>query len=175
MKGFLIFVSGIIFFIIFVGVAYDGNNYSPATTQEGSTQEALPKIGDTVSSSRFSITLHNVQLVNQLSINSFSSLESIDDSFYVIIEATWENIDNETRSIWSAGSILFNWNGQEYSVDSSEIVFADGWGFLDTLAPFQSHKTKIAFSVPFRSGMEIMWEPVRNEYFFLDTLHTAPL
>lgn len=179
-KGVAIFFGAVLLVSIVNAIADDESPASSSGTASANTATAegaqvMHLAGETVSSSRFAVTLHGFEFVNGLEINTFAGLEPVEGSFYVILDATWENIDDETRSILSSGDIIFDWEGQRFTVDSSEIVFADGWGFLETLAPFQKHRTRVAFSVPFKSGMRIAWVPVRGEYFYLQELETQPL
>ena len=177
-KGVAFFFGVVLVVSVINALGDDEDTPSSSRTANANTAESAQVMhlaGETVSSSRFAVTLHDFEFVNGLEINTFAGLEPIEGSFYVILDATWENIDNETRSILSSGDIVFDWEGQRFVVDSSEIVFADGWGFLETLAPFQKHRTRVAFSVPFKSGMRIAWAPVRGEYFFLQELETQPL
>lgn len=139
------------------------------------TAPSLHAVGETVSSSRFAVTLHGFEFVNGLEINMFSRLEPIENSFYIILDTTWENIGNESSSISTPGNILFAWEGENFLIDSPEIVWAEGWGFFERIAPFQKHRTRIVFSVPYKPGMRIAWTPVRDRFFFLEELNTQPL
>ena len=139
------------------------------------TAPSLYVVGETVSSSQFAITLHDFEFVNQLEVNIFSQLEPVEDWFYVILDATWENTGNESQTIFSPGGIVFAWEGENFVIDSPEIVLAEGWGFFERIAPFQKYRTKVVFSVPYKPGMRIVWFPVREGFFFLQDLDTQPL
>ncbi len=79
---------------------------------------------------------------------------------YFILSATYKNIDNEGRTILSAGSLFIQYNGVEYEFDKTEIILSDDFNIvLETLNPL-SRKTKLlVFPIANEIKGDVFWIP----------------
>lgn len=84
------------------------------------------------------------------------------DSKFLVVEATFKNIDVESR-LPVEGSAYINISGKEYKFDQSEHILQEGYGiFFNRLNPLVSMTTKIVYRIPENIHGEVFWEPGRN-------------
>lgn len=121
------------------------------------------KIGDTIKTDYFDVTLNNVSYVNNIKTgNQFADIPGDKDSLFVVLDITFKNISQESRML-SEGDLLITYNGKTYKFDKSETILADGWGVLfEQINPFVSKKTKIVYKISKEIPEEIIYVPGRN-------------
>lgn len=184
----LLKITGLVIVVVVVLVAIFGTDDQDSATQrptdeavesEGAVGEKLveseseqteqpPIVGDTLSLRRFDITLNNAWVDTKTDTgNEFLDADAGDGNLFVIVDATWENTDSQSRMPF-AGDLVFAIGEDYYTVDTTESVMADGWGmFFETLSPLERHTTKLVYKIPAREGMVAWWDVGADQSFYL--------
>jgi hypothetical protein len=120
------------------------------------------KVGQVLITRYFNVKVNKVSEHNMIYTgNQFSDLKAEPGSAYLVINATFKNIDNESRMI-TDGSLWIDYNGRKYEYDKSETIMAEGWGlFLDQINPLLSKTTNIVYKIPRELSGPIYWNPGR--------------
>ena len=133
------------------GSLQTGSSYS---TQESEAIDKPPEpeyiqVGQPLTTRYFEVTINEVNIRTSVSTgNPFTGLKQEDGTLYLILNATFKNIDDESR-ILTDGNVLINYNGKDYKFDYSETILADGWGlFLDQINPLTSKTTNLVYKIP---------------------------
>ena len=143
-------------FFLFVAYGSDDDKKSTSTTtsaesggSETAEATATKKIGETLPTEYFEVTVNNVKVKKSVSTgNEFADLKAESGNKYLIMNTTFKNIDNESRMLMD-GEILINYNGKDYTFDKSETVMLEGWGLLlDQINPLTSKTTNIVYKIP---------------------------
>jgi hypothetical protein len=146
-------------FFLFVAYGSDDDKKSTSTTSTTTSTEsggsetaeatATKKIGETLPTEYFEVTVNNVKVKKSVSTgNEFADLKAEPGNKYLIMNTTFKNIDNESRMLMD-GEILINYNGKDYTFDKSETVMLEGWGLLlDQINPLTSKTTNIVYKIP---------------------------
>ena len=135
--------------------------------EQTTTSEPL-LVGDTLELRRFNVTLNKAWVdVRTDTGNEFIDIDAGDGNIFVIVNATWENIDNQSRMAFP-GNLVFELDGQEYTVESTESVLSEGWDMLlETLSPLERFTTNLVYKLPAREGMVGWWDFGGEDYFYL--------
>lgn len=172
-KGWKIGVT--IFFAIVVlaqiGKDKDGKTSSSSSSSDNSTstqseQKAeAPKgvgVGQVLKTQYFEIVVNKVSLNESVNTgNEFADLKAEQGNMYLIINATFKNIDNESRMLMD-GSVWINYNGKDYEFDKAETVMLEGWGLiLDQINPLTSKTTNLVYKIPAEIKGDAYWQPGR--------------
>lgn len=111
----------------------------------------------------FQVTLNSCVAKDRVGTgNSFAEPKVWEGSRFLVIDATFKNIDTEGR-LPAEGQVIFKSGGKEYLYDHTESILLDGYGiFLDSINPFVSMRTKIVYRIPLELRGEVFWRPGRN-------------
>lgn len=94
--------------------------------------------------------------------NRYSTLKPDPDARFLIVNATFKNIDNEGR-LPLEGSLLISKDGTDFKFDTTETVMSEGYGIrMRSLNPLIKLNTKIVYKVPNELSGEVYWKPGRN-------------
>ena len=143
--------------IVIAGVSGGGDESKKSTStsskstsnqsSEPETKKSVPKIGDTISTEYFEVTVNNAsESLGPLCPDLCDGPGQ--GNKFLVLDVTLLNTDNEGRMLTDSGTLFIQYKGKEMTFDDSEIVFADGWlGFSDTLNPMVTVTGKIAFKI----------------------------
>lgn len=111
----------------------------------------------------FQASSTSCSVVNSVKTNNrFSDLPSEVDARYIVLEASFKNLDSESRMPVEGDLIVIS-NGKEYRFETSEQVLAEGYGLrFRKMNPLITEKTKLVYKVPNELSGEVYWEPGRN-------------
>lgn len=94
--------------------------------------------------------------------NSYTEPKNWPGSRFVVIDASFKNIDQEGR-LPSEGSLIIKHNGRELKYDSTETIMQEGYGiYFKSVNPLITMPTKIVYRIPNEVSGEVSWEPGRN-------------
>lgn len=160
------FIIGIIALIAFYNYTVRPNSQTTENNNLSTSDNlyhANIKVGETLNSDMFDITVHKVSISNKVNVgNEYLDLKSEDGISYLVFNVTFKNVDKESRTIID-GELLINYNGKDYTFDKSETVMAPGWGlFLDQINPLTSKTTNLVYKIPSELKGEIFWHPGRT-------------
>ncbi len=111
----------------------------------------------------FAISVTGCKATASLSKDILLSPKPWDDSRFYVVDATFKNIDSESR-VPSEGSLFIFYNGREYKYDSPEPVLDNRYGLrLQAVNPLLTLKTKLVYRIPNELEGEVFWEPGRNK------------
>ena len=118
------------------------------------TGKPVGKIGEPYATRYFEVTVNHVQVQSALVTDNEFTNEMLRDksaeegSVYLVINATYRNIDAESRTI-SSGKLIINYQGRDITYDDSMSVPADGWGLtFETINPLNRYTTNIVYRIP---------------------------
>lgn len=95
--------------------------------------------------------------------NEFADLKPEQGNMYLVINATFKNIDKESRMLLD-GSVWINYNGKDCEFDKSETVMLEGWGLLlDQINPLTSKTTHLVYKIPAEIKGNAYWQPGRAD------------
>lgn len=95
--------------------------------------------------------------------NRFSDLPAQAETSYIVLDASFKNLDSESR-MPVEGDIIIVSNGKEYRFETSETVMAEGYGLrFRKMNPLITERTKLVYKVPDEISGEVYWEPGRNK------------
>lgn len=135
-------------------------------TEKISTED-VPKgvaIGQVLHTEYFDITVNKVGLKDRVNTgNEFANLKPEQGNMFLIINATFKNVDKESRMLMD-GSVWINYNGKDYEFDKSEVVMLEGWGLmLDQINPLTSKTTNLVYKIPAEIKGSAYWQPGRAD------------
>jgi hypothetical protein len=163
-KGVKIVVTVIISLIVLTQLGKDKRTGSANNVSSVSSAEPVKEIGigQVLKTDYFDITVNKVSLVDKVNTgNEFSDLKPESGNNYLIINASFKNIDNESRMLVD-GSVWINYNGKDYEFDKSETIMADGFGLLlDQINPLVSKTTNLVYKIPSEIKGNAYWQPGR--------------
>ncbi len=137
---------------------------SNESSSESSTKKSskLVAIQEVLKTDYFDITANSVELFYNVNTgNPYASLPKEAGNIYLVINATFKNIDTESRMIMD-GSVFINYNGKEYEFDKTESIMAEGWGtMLDQINPLTSKTTNLVWKIPEEINGTVIWKPGR--------------
>lgn len=136
---------------------------STATEQSTESSNGV-KIGETLKTDYFDITVNKVELQGEVSTgNEFSDLKPEEGNMYLVINATFKNTDSESRMLVD-GSVWINYNGKDYEFDKAETIMAEGYGLmLEQLNPLTSKTTNLVYKIPAEVKGDAYWQPGRSD------------
>lgn len=136
------------------------------STEKTSTDEAAKGvgIGQVLHTEYFDIVVNKVGLKDRVNTgNEFANLKPEQGNMYLIINATFKNVDKESRMLID-GSVWINYNGKDYEFDKSEAVMLEGWGLmLDQINPLTSKTTNLVYKIPAEIKGNAYWQPGRAD------------
>jgi len=180
-KGWKIFFTIIIAIIVLSNLGDDksasksSSGIGNESDLDSKSSESKPiSVGDVLKTEYFEIIVNKVDFEKRVNTrNEYSDLKPEEGVTYLIINATFKNIDNESRML-DDGSVWINYNGKDYEFDKSEVVMAEGWGLLlDQINPLTSKTTNLVYKIPAEIKGNAYWQPGRandDERIFLGTL-----
>ncbi|MCP9752350.1 DUF4352 domain-containing protein [Ferruginibacter sp. HRS2-29] len=153
------------------------NNTSSAGNSSSETATATTPaigIGQPLKTEYFEVTISKADLTKKVNTgNEYSDVAAEPGNQFLIMTATFKNIDNESRMLMD-GSVFINYNGKDYEFDKSEVVAAEGFGlFLDQINPLTSKTTKLVYKLPAEIKGPAYYKPGRasdDEKIFLGDL-----
>jgi len=135
---------------------------STATTSTGA-ETSYTKMGETLPTDYFDVTVNKVSIENNVNTgNEFADLKAEPGSRYLIINATFKNNSNESRTLID-GEVLINYNGTDYKYDKSETIMLEGWGLmLDQINPLTTKTTNLVYKIPAELKGKAYYRPGRS-------------
>lgn len=111
----------------------------------------------------FDVTINECTVTKSIDTgNRYSTVKPDPDARFLIVNATFKNIDNEGR-LPLEGSLYISKDGKEFKFDTTETVMSDGFGIrMRSLNPLIKLTTKIVYKVPNEISGEVYWKPGRN-------------
>lgn len=139
----------------------DNESSSEQRTEED--EYTVVEVGQPLETRYFAITVNKVTVSDRVRTgNQFFDLPREEGNKYLIINATFKNIDNESRMIME-GSVLIGYKGDFYEYDKTEMIMAEGFGtMLDQINPLVSKTTKIVYKLPEEITGIALWQPGRS-------------
>lgn len=137
-------------------------NSSSSDSSEKINEEII-KIGDVLNTDYFEIKANKIDIQKMVNTgNEYLNLKEEPGNLYLIINATYKNVDSESRMLFD-GSVWINYNGKDYEFDKSEPVMAEGWGLLlDQINPLTSKTTNLVYKIPEEIKGDVYWQPGRS-------------
>lgn len=138
-------------------------NISTTSDSSGKKSEEIIKIGDVLTTDYFEIRANKIEIQKMVDTgNEYLNLKEEPGNLYLIINATYKNIDSESRMLFD-GSLWINYNEKDYEFDKSEPIMAEGWGLLlDQINPLTSKTTNLVYKIPEEIKGDIYWQPGRS-------------
>ncbi|MFC4686583.1 DUF4352 domain-containing protein [Epilithonimonas pallida] len=136
---------------------------SSATGASTEVKASYKKVGETLPTEYFEVTVNKVGVQNSVSTgNQFSDLKPESGTRYLIINTTFKNTSNESRMLMD-GEVLVNYNGKDYTFDKSETVMAQGFGLLlDQINPLTAKTTNLVYKIPAELKGTAYYKPGRS-------------
>lgn len=140
-------------FFLFIAMGSGDDKKSTSTssisTATAESKASYKKVGETLPTEYFEVTVNKVSVQNSVSTgNQFSDLKPESGTRYLIINTTFKNTSNESRMLMD-GEVLVNYNGKDYTFDKSETVMAEGFGLLlDQINPLTAKTTNLVYKIP---------------------------
>lgn len=136
------------------------NNNNEIKTEEAKSV----RVGEVLHTDYFDITVNKVSLENRVSTgNQFADLKPEAGHKYLIINASFKNVDTESRMLLE-GSVWINYNGKNYEFDKSETIMLEGWGLmLEQINPLTSKTTNLVYKIPDEVKGDAYWQPGRAD------------
>ncbi|MGL6118868.1 MAG: DUF4352 domain-containing protein, partial [Fusobacteriaceae bacterium] len=94
--------------------------------------------------------------------NIYSNIKAQEGIQYITLDVSYKNVDKESRMVTS-GDLILRINNQDYTYDQSEVIFADGYSFLETINPFITKRSKIVYQIPIENIEGISYRPSRSK------------
>ncbi len=172
-KGWKIGVTIIIAFIVLAKIGEDNPSASKPVVGSSSSSD-LPAeevvevqgvgVGEILHTDYFDIAVNKVSLQDRVNTgNEFADLNPEPGTMYLIINASFKNIDNESRMLMD-GSVWINYNGKDYEFDKSEMIMLEGWGLmLDQINPLTTKTTNLVYKIPAEINGDAFWQPGRAD------------
>lgn len=130
---------------------------------EAEKKPAVTKVGEALATRYFEVTVNEVSLADEIDTgNRFSSKAASEGNKFLVINATFKNTDEESRTITS-GSVWINYNGKDYEFDKAEPIMADGWGLImKRINPLTSVTTNLVYEIPKEITGTAYFQPGRS-------------
>jgi TM2 domain-containing membrane protein YozV len=168
-----ILIASVVFFQLgnaVKDVASKSANTTPSQSEESSEesvpQETVIKQGEVLHTQYFDIVANKVELSDMVDTgNEFADLQPEQGVSYLIINASFKNIDTESRGAME-GSVWINYNGKDYEFDKAEAILLKGWGMglgFKQINPLTKITTNIVYKIPSEIKGEAYWQPGRTE------------
>lgn len=154
-------------FFLFIAMGSGDDKKSSSTSSTSSataeTKAGYKKVGETLPTEYFEVTVNKVSVQNSVSTsNQFSDLKPESGTRYLIINTTFKNTSNESRMLMD-GEVLVNYNGKDYTFDKSETVMAEGFGLLlDQINPLTAKTTNLVYKIPAELKGTAFYKPGRS-------------
>lgn len=154
-------------FFLFIAMGSGDDKKSSSTSSTSSataeTKANYKKVGETLPTEYFEVTVNKVSVQNSVSTgNEFSDLKPESGTRYLIINTTFKNTSNESRMLMD-GEVLVNYNGKDYTFDKSETVMAEGFGLLlDQINPLTAKTTNLVYKIPAELKGTAYYKPGRS-------------
>ena len=154
-------------FFLFIAMGSGDDKKSSSTSSTSSataeTKASYKKVGETLPTEYFEVTVNKVSVQNSVSTgNEFSDLKPESGTRYLIINTTFKNTSNESRMLMD-GEVLVNYNGKDYTFDKSETVMAEGFGLLlDQINPLTAKTTNLVYKIPAELKGMAYYKPGRS-------------
>lgn len=163
-KGWKIFFTILILIICISNLGSDDSKTKQNQNDKNLESTKSIGVGDVLKTKYFEITVNKVDIEDRVNTgNSYLDLQPEKGTTYLIINATFKNIDNESRML-EDGSVWINYNGKDYEFDKSEMIMAEGWGLmLEQINPLTSKTTNLVYKVPTEIKGSAYWQPGRAD------------
>lgn len=154
-------------FFLFIAMGSGDDKKSTSTssisTATAESKASYKKVGETLPTEYFEVTVNKVSVQNSVSTgNQFSDLKPESGTRYLIINTTFKNTSNESRMLMD-GEVLVNYNGKDYTFDKSETVMAEGFGLLlDQINPLTAKTTNLIYKIPAELKGTAYYKPGRS-------------
>ncbi|MCB8563716.1 DUF4352 domain-containing protein [Fusobacterium ulcerans] len=148
MKKILKVIVGI--FIVFIAIGiFSGKSTDEGNSGQKGKEVTIVEIGKPLTTKRFEVTVNKVSFQDRVNTgNQFASLPKKDGVKYLVMDVTFKNVDNESRTLLD-GEVIVNLDGKTFKYDRSETIMLEGWGLLlDSVNPMMSKKTKLVYALP---------------------------
>lgn len=111
----------------------------------------------------FEVVINSCQVKQRVGTgNIFAEPEAWEGSEFLVIDASFKNIDTEGR-LPVVGDVLIFSSGKTYKYDTAETIMLDGYGVhLNSVNPLVKMKTKVVYRIPSGLKGEVYWMPGRN-------------
>ena len=162
--------AGAFAFFLFIAMGSGDDKKSTSTSSASSatgatseTKTAYTKVGETLPTEYFEVTVNKVSVKNSVSTgNEFANLPAESGTRYLIINTTFKNTSNESRMLMD-GEVLVNYNGKDYTFDKSETIMLEGWGLmLDQINPLTAKTTNLVYKIPTELKGTAYYSPARS-------------
>lgn len=128
------------------------------------------RIWESIRGNQFEITINNVKIANAVNTgNQFTSLSRKTGQKYLILDLTFKNIDNKTRTVNDEGKIaIFKEGWETLIIDRSETVAREDIGILlQHINPTMTKRFKLIYAIPdnfigFRIGYFSSYLPTKT-------------
>ncbi|WP_185147321.1 DUF4352 domain-containing protein [Chryseobacterium binzhouense] len=147
-----------------MGSGDDKKSSTTSSTSSASAEAAsYKKVGETLPTEYFDVTVNTVNVKNSVSTgNEFVDLSAESGTRYLIINTTFKNTSNESRTLID-GEVLVNYKGKDYTFDKSETIMLDGWGLmLDQINPLTTKTTNLVYKIPAELIGTAFYKPGRS-------------
>ena len=125
--------------------------------------ESYKQMGETVKTKYFNVKVHSKGTFVGTSIGSGYSKQTAEEgNIYVVVKATFENIDDEARMLAGA-ELEIEVNGKKLRFDDMASVMSDGYCYgIESINPMVTKTCKMAWLVPDKKGIKITFVPPRS-------------
>lgn len=122
-------------------------------------------IGTSVIAGNFEVTANDYKVTNFINTgNPYLNKRAAEGDTYLLIRATYKNIDYEGRTILSAGSLFIEYDGKEYEFDKTESILAEGFGVtFEALNPLSKKTTWLVFPIAAEIKGGVLWQPAASK------------
>lgn len=114
-----------------------------------------------VSAGYFEVVANGVRIDNKIDLgNEHLNQYATNGNLFLIVNATYKNIDTEGRTLLSAGSIFIEFNEKEYEFDKTETILSENYGVaFEGLNPLTKKNTNLVFSISNEIKGHAFWIP----------------
>ena len=128
--------------------------------QKAAKGQYVASVGEIVRSGYFDVTVNGITGGDRVNVgNPFLDLKPEQGIGYLVLDVTFKNIDNQDQMLFD-GTLFFRKDGQEYKINQSVTVMAEGYGImLNNVSPLTGKRTKIVYKLPSDLVGEIFWLP----------------
>ena len=155
-------LGSIVFALIVIGWIFGDSDYEDAGG-DSKDVESVAKIGETVKTKYFNVTVNKKGTHTTSAIGTgYSQEAAAQGSMFVVVNTSFENISDESRML--SGAILeITIDGKKLKFDDTANMYGDGWcSGLDTINPMLTLTCSMAWTVPKKNGMSIVYVPPRS-------------
>jgi hypothetical protein len=155
-------IGSIVFALIVIGWIFGDSDYEDVGGGSKDV-DSVAKIGETVKTKYFNVTVNQKGTYTTSSIGTgYSRQAATEGSMFVVVNASFENISDESRML-SGAELQITIDGKKLKFDNTTSMFGDGWcSGIDTINPMLTLTCSMAWTVPKKNGMSIVYIPPRS-------------